>query len=271
MSVFNSSRLIGKTVLITGASSGIGAATAVLFAKGGSNVILAARRVDALQKVADQCTTAYRESGLQHGGKFATVQLDVSDRSQIDGLLEKVPADLREIDILVNNAGYVVGVDKVGDLSLDNMEGMFATNVFGLIALTQLFVKEFKKRKAGHIINLGSIAGIEAYAGGSLYCATKHAVNAFTTSLMKELVDTPIRVTEIQPGMVETEFSVIRFKGDKSAADKVYEGLQPLVAEDIAEEIVWAAARPAHVNIAQVLVFPVNQASATVNYRAPKL
>lgn len=271
MTVFNASRLLGKTVLITGASSGIGAATAVLFAKGGSNVILTARRADALQKVADECTAAHKEAGLQHGGKFVTVQLDVSDRSQIDGFLERIPIDLREVDVLVNNAGYVVGVDKVGDLSLDNVEGMFATNVFGLISLTQLFIKEFKKRKNGHVINLGSIAGREAYAGGSIYCATKHAVNAFTGSLMRELVDTPIRVTEIQPGMVETEFSVIRFKGDKSAADKVYEGLQPLVAEDIAEEIVWAASRPPHVNLAEVFVLPVNQASATINYRALKL
>ncbi|KAG2368529.1 NAD(P)-binding protein [Suillus spraguei] len=261
MTVFNASRLLGKTVLITGASSGIGAATAILFAKGGSNVILTARRVDALQKVADECTAAHKEAGLQRGGKFVTIQLDVSDKSQIDGFLERIPVDLREIDILVNNAGYVVGVDKVGDLSLDNVEGMFATNVFGLIGLTQLFIKEFKKRKNGHVINLGSIAGREAYAGGSIYCATKHAVNAFTGSLMKELVDTPIR----------TEFSVIRFKGDKSAADKVYEGLQPLVAEDIAEEIVWAASRPPHVNLAEVFVLPVNQASATINYRAPKL
>ncbi|OAX44631.1 NAD(P)-binding protein [Rhizopogon vinicolor AM-OR11-026] len=271
MSVFNASRLIGKTVLITGASSGIGAATAILFAKGGSNVILTARRADVLQKVADECTAAHKAAGMQYGGKFVTVQLDVSDKSQINGFLEKIPADLREVDILVNNAGYVVGVDRVGDLSMDNVEGMFSTNVFGLIALTQLFVKDFKKRKTGHVINLGSIAGREAYAGGSIYCATKHAVNAFTGALMRELVDTPIRVTEIQPGMVETEFSVIRFRGDKSAADKVYEGLQPLVAEDIAEEIVWAASRPPHVNLAEVFVLPVNQASATLNYRAPRL
>ena len=151
---------------------------------------------------------------------------------------------------------------------------------------------DFKERKTGHVINIGSIAGREPYAGGSIYCATKHAVNAFTGALMRELVDTPIRVTEIQPGMVETEFSVIRFRGDKSAADKVYEGLQPrqcfsmlvlitnadymflifstVVAEDIAEEIVWAASRPPHVNIAELFVLPVNQASATLSYRGGK-
>ncbi|KAG8217500.1 NAD(P)-binding protein [Butyriboletus roseoflavus] len=271
MSVFNASRLLGKTVLITGASSGIGKATAILFAKGGANVILTARRADALQNVAEQCAAAHRAAGVQQGGNFVSIALDVSDKSQIASFLAKIPTALRNIDVLVNNAGYVVGVERIGDLSLENMENMFATNVFGLIALTQLFVKEFKARKTGHVINLGSIAGIEPYAGGSIYCATKHAVNAFTGVLMRELVDTPIRVTEIQPGMVETEFSVVRFKGDKSAADKVYEGLQPLVAEDIAEEIVWAASRPPHVNLAEVFVLPVNQATATLNYRSPKL
>ncbi|KAI9566444.1 NAD(P)-binding protein [Boletus coccyginus] len=271
MSVFNASRLLGKTVLITGASSGIGEATAILFAKGGANVILTARRVDALRNVAEKCAAAHKAAGVQQGGRFVPIALDVSDRDQIASFLHKVPAELRNIDVLVNNAGYVVGVDRVGDLSLENMENMFATNVFGLIALTQLFIKDFKERKTGHIINLGSIAGREPYAGGSIYCATKHAVNAFTGVLLRELVDTPIRVTEIQPGMVETEFSVVRYKNDKSAADKVYEGLQPLVAEDIAEEIVWAASRPPHVNLTEVYVLPVNQATAILSYRSPGL
>ncbi|KAI0831237.1 NAD(P)-binding protein [Trametes gibbosa] len=290
MSVFNASRLIGKTVLITGASAGIGAATAVLFAKGGSNVVLAARRVDALKSVAEACAAAHKESGLQQGGKFATVRLDVSDRKQIATFLEQVPEELRKIDILVNNAGFVLGTDRVGDISQDDLEAMFSVNVFGLIAVTQLFIKgrqalrmpfpvsiphedpraDFKARKTGHIINIGSIAGREPYAGGSIYCATKHAVRAFSGALLREVVDTPIRVTEIQPGMVETEFSVVRFRGDKSAADKVYEGLQPLIAEDIAEEIVWAASRPPHINIAELFVLPVNQASPTINYRGPK-
>ncbi|KAF7966117.1 hypothetical protein HWV62_39978 [Athelia sp. TMB] len=270
MSVFNSSRLAGKTVLLTGASSGIGAATAILFAKAGSNIILAARRVEALEKVQQSCVAAHKELGNQKGGKFAVVQLDVSKKDQVAAFWDKVPQDLREVDILVNNAGYVLGVEKVGEISPEDIEGMFATNVLGLISVTQLLIKDFKARNAGHVINLGSIAGREAYQGGSIYCATKHAVNAFTGSLMRELVNTPIRVTEIQPGMVQTEFSVVRFRGDQSAADKVYEGIQPLVAEDIAEEIVWAASRPPHVNIAEVFVLPVNQASATLNYRAPK-
>ncbi|KAF7793001.1 hypothetical protein EIP86_004106 [Pleurotus ostreatoroseus] len=262
MSVFNASRLIGKTVLVTGASAGIGAA--------GSNVILAARRVDALKTVAEACTAAHKASGVSGGGKFAAVSLDVGDKKQIATFFDRVPDDLKQVDILVNNAGFVLGVDKVGNIKEEDVEAMFNVNVFGLISLTQLLVKDFKARNAGHIINLGSVAGREAYAGGSIYCATKHALRAFSGALLRELVDTQIRVTEIQPGMVETEFSIVRFRGDKSAADKVYEGLQPLVAEDIAEEIVWAAARPPHVNIAELYVLPVNQASPTLNYRGGK-
>ncbi|KAI5899653.1 NAD(P)-binding protein [Schizophyllum commune H4-8] len=267
MSVFNTSRLHGKTVIVTGASAGIGAATAILFAKAGSNVILVARREDALKKIQDECVAAHQEAGVSAGGKFASVKLDVSDRSQIAQFWDKVPSELRDVDILVNNAGFVLGVEKVGEIAESDIESMFSTNVFGLIAMTQLLVNHFKQKNSGHIINLGSVAGREPYAGGSIYTATKHAVHAFTASMMRELVSTPIRTTEIQPGMVETEFSIIRYRGDKSAADKVYEGLQPLTGIDIAEEIVWAAARPPHVNIAEVFVLPVNQASATINYR----
>jgi len=136
--------------------------------------------------------------------------------------------------------------------------------------MTQLLIRDFKAKQSGHIINIGSIAGKEPYAGGSIYTATKHAVHAFTASMMRELVDTPIRVTEIQPGMAETAFSLVRYRGDKSAAAKVYEGLQPLTAEDLAEEIVWAASRPPRVNLAEVFVLPVNQASATLNFRPGK-
>jgi len=270
MSVFNASRLAGKTVLVTGASVGIGAATAVLFAKAGSNVILAARRLDALKAVAEKCTAAHKEGGSQSGGKFAVVQLDVADKKQVAKLFDQIPEDLRQVDILVNNAGFVLGVDKIGTIADADVEGMFATNVLGLISVTQLFVKHFRAKNSGHIINLGSVAGREPYAGGGIYCATKHAVKSFTGSLIRELVDTKIRISEVQPGMVETEFSVVRFRGNKDAADKVYEGIQPLVAEDIAEEIVWVASRPAHVNVAEVYVLPVNQASATINYREPK-
>jgi len=269
-SVFNSSRLQNKTVLITGASGGIGQATALLFAKAGSNVILAARREDALQEVAKACEAAHKESGVQAGGKFAIAKLDVSDKASIKTFMDSVPADLKHVDILVNNAGFVLGVERVGDIAEEDVSAMYATNVFGLIAVTQLFIKDMKARKTGHIINIGSVAGREPYVGGSIYCSTKAAVRAFTGSLIREVVDTPIRVSEVQPGMVETNFSVVRFRGDKSSADKVYEGVQPLLAEDIAEEIVWVAARPAHVQIAELFVMPTNQASPTITYRAPK-
>jgi len=230
---------------------------------------LTARRDEALKEVTNTCIDAHKQSGVQAGGKFAAVQLDVSDKAQVASLWDKVPQDLRDVDILVNNAGYVLGVEHVGDIADADIEGMFATNVLGLVSMTQLLVKHFKRKQSGHIINLGSIAGREPYAGGSIYTATKHAVRAFTSSLLRELVNTPIRVTEIAPGMVETEFSITRYRGDEAAAKKVYEGLQPMVAEDIAEEIVWAASRPPHVNIAETLIFPVNQASATISYRAP--
>ncbi|KAI0318944.1 hypothetical protein OF83DRAFT_1082589 [Amylostereum chailletii] len=267
MSVFNASRLLGKTVLITGASAGIGAATAILFAKGGCNLILLARRVENLNAVAKAAADAHKASGVQQGGKIASVQCDVSDKAQVAALWDKIPQELRAVDVLVNNAGFVKGIERIGDIADADIDAMFATNVLGLISVTQLLVKDFKARKTGHVINIGSVAGREPYAGGGIYCATKHAVRAFSGSLMRELVDTPIRVTEIQPGMVETEFSVVRFRGDKAAADKVYAGLEPLTAEDIAEEIVWAASRPPHVNLAEVYVLPVNQASPTLAYR----
>ncbi|EPQ29781.1 uncharacterized protein PFL1_02454 [Pseudozyma flocculosa PF-1] len=265
--VFNTTRLHNKTVLVTGASGGIGKSTAILFARAGCNVVLTARRADALAAAAQQCADANRAGQSGAGGNFAAITLDMADRAQLDGLLGQLPDWARNVDILVNNAGLVLGTDKVGDIDPDEIDVMLNTNVRGLIHLSQIFVREFKKRQSGHIINLGSIAGREGYPGGSIYCATKFAVNAFTSALLKELVDTPIRVTEIQPGMVETDFSVTRFRGDKSAADQVYAGLQPLTPDDIAEEIVWAASRPPHVNIAESLVFPVNQASPYHSYR----
>ncbi|KAF8507342.1 hypothetical protein BU17DRAFT_78142 [Hysterangium stoloniferum] len=258
MSIFSSSRLAGKTVMLTGASAGIGRSTALLFAKAGSNVILLARRAEALASVKEACITAHREGGLNAGGQFATVVLDVSDRQAVNTLWDKIPAALRDVDILINNAGFVYGVDRVGDIAEADIDAMFSTNVMGLISMSQLLVRHFKERNAGHIINLGSIAGIEPYAGGSIYCATKHAVDAFNGVLRRELVATPIR------------FSIVRFRGDKAAADKVYEGLTPLSSDDIAEEIAWAASRAPHVNIADVLLLPVNQATAVLNYRTPK-
>ncbi|QRW12443.1 short chain dehydrogenase [Ceratobasidium sp. AG-Ba] len=200
--------------------------------------------------------------------------LNCPDDHQCCGKFGKdVPQELRDVDILVNNAGSC--------LAWKELERS-RTRISSLCTYRRMYshrpetngssgYPDFKKRQTGHFINIGSVAGREPYVGGSIYCATKHAVSAFTGSLMRELVDTPIRVTEIQPGMVETDFSVTRYRGDKSAADKVYTAFSlVIVAEDIAEEIVWAAARPPHVNLAQVYVLPVNQASATLSYRKPQ-
>ncbi|KAK6902764.1 hypothetical protein I203_108023 [Kwoniella mangroviensis CBS 8507] len=263
MSVFDTDRLVGKTVLITGASAGIGAATAVLFAKTGANLVLLARRAENLKAVKAQAEEAFKAVGKE--GKVLTIEADVRNFEDLDVIPEKVKGEGLDVDILVNNAGMVKGTEHVGADA--DITQMFDTNVLGLIHLTQIFVKLFKAKQAGTIINLGSIAGREPYAGGSIYCATKHALSAFNGSLLRELVNTPIRVIEIQPGMVETEFSVVRFRGDKEKADNVYKGLQPLVAQDIAEEIVWTASRPPHVNIAQLFVLPVNQATPTLNYK----
>lgn len=259
--VLSTARLHDKVVLVTGASGGIGAATARLFARAGANVVLAARRVEALERVEAECVRENVAGGTGHGGRYASLALDMRSRAALDRVFDALPAWAADVDVLVNNAGLVLGVERVGEISPDDVDEMLDTNVRGLIHLTQLFVARFRARGAGHVINVGSIAGREAYPGGSIYCASKFAVHAFTSALLKELVDTPVRVTNIQPGMVETEFSVTRFRGDAAAAARVYDGLEPLTAADIAEDIVWAASRPPHVNVAETLVFPVNQAS----------
>ncbi|KAM0791399.1 hypothetical protein ACM66B_005860 [Microbotryomycetes sp. NB124-2] len=266
MSVFSSARLAGKRVLVTGASVGIGRETAILFARAGANLIICARRQDALTETAELAKQANKEGGSGKGGEVVTEVVDMQDRAAIKAFVDRVKDT--KIDILINNAGLVKGVEQVGDIADDDIDVMFNTNVIGLIALTQHFVKIFKQQQNGHIINLGSIAGKEAYPGGSIYCATKHAVSAFNISLFKELNSTPIRVTQICPGLVETEFSVTRFRGDKDKAAQVYKGIRPLVAADIAEEIVWAASRPDHINIADVLVFPNGQAGAQMIHRS---
>ncbi|CAG8640444.1 39415_t:CDS:10 [Gigaspora margarita] len=224
------------------------------FAKVGSNLILTARRIDRLNELKQLILSEHPNL------KVYTRQLDVRDKSTVDQLVPTLPSDLKDIDVLVNNAGLVKGMDKIGEVSSEDIDTMIDTNVKGLLYVTQAVLPRMKERQKGHIINIGSISGKQVYPNGGVYCASKHAVNAISRTLLNELVDTPIRVTEINPGMVETEFSVIRFGGDKSRADKVYDGLTPLTGEDI-------ASRPDHVNIADVTVYPVNQASVSSVYR----
>ncbi|KAF9410421.1 hypothetical protein BGZ94_001648 [Podila epigama] len=254
-----SKRLQGINVLITGASSGIGEACARHFAQAGSNLLLAARRKDRLENLKLELESKYPTI------KVSTFELDVRSKTKVD----ETAATFGDVDVLVNNAGLVIGLDKLEDITEDAMDTMLDTNVKGLVYVTQAVVPGMRARNKGHIINIGSVAGQQPYANGSIYCASKAAVASITRALMAETVDTAIRVSEINPGLVETEFSVIRFRGDKDKADSVYKGLEPLNGDDIAETVVFVAGRPAHVNIAEMLVFPTNQAAATNVYRKP--
>ncbi|KAF1993177.1 NAD(P)-binding protein [Amniculicola lignicola CBS 123094] len=259
-------RLKGKTVIITGASSGIGKSCAVEFARTSPEslkLILTARRIDTLKEVAAQIE---KETP---GVKVLPVKLDISVPEEIDAFVGNLPEEFKNIDVLVNNAGLVKGVAQAPDILPADINTMFATNVTGLINMTQTILAVFKSRGSGDIINIGSIAGREPYQGGSIYCATKAAVRSFTDALRKELISTRIRVIEIDPGQVETEFSVVRFGGDKEKAKKVYEGVEPLTPEDIAEVVVFAAGRRENVVVADTLIFPNHQAAATVMHRKP--
>ncbi|CAO3613161.1 unnamed protein product [Mucor hiemalis] len=197
------------------------------------------------------------------------MSLDVRQKKNIDEAVSKLELK-NDIDVLVNNAGLVIGLDHLSEVSEEAFDTMFETNVKGLVFLTQAILPGMKQNKKGHIINIGSVAGKESYPGGSIYCGSKHAVDAITKSLLFELMDTPIRVSQICPGMVNTEFSTVRFKGDKGRADGVYKGVEPLVGQDIAELVTFTASRPAHVNICDMLVFPTAQAAATTVYRKPE-
>lgn len=250
-------RLSDKWVLITGATSGIGKACAELFAASGCNLMLTGRREDKLQNLSKILTDSYDI-------EIVPSSFDVRDREACRAFVSKMKCPA---DILINNAGLAVGVDPVDSAEFDDWDRMIDTNVKGLLNMTRLITPSMKKRKSGHIINVGSIAGHEAYPGGVVYCATKHAVHAITQSTKKDLHGTAIRVSSVSPGLVETEFSNVRFKGDDDRADDVYEGMKPLTATDIAEIIHFMANRPAHVNIMDSVVFPVQQSSATMVHR----
>lgn len=251
---------MSKIVFITGASSGIGAACARKFAKEGYTLLLNARSVDKLQAIKTELENVY-------GTDVHILPFDVRDREAAAKALTTLPESYQTIDILVNNAGLALGMDKEYEGTEENYDTMIETNITALLMITRLIVPTMVKRGKGHIINIGSVAGDIAYPGGSVYCATKAAVKVLSDGLRIDLVDTPLRVTNVKPGLVETNFSVTRFAGDKERADKVYHGIKPLTGEDIAEVVYFAASAPAHVQIAEVLVLATHQASGSIVYR----
>jgi NADP-dependent 3-hydroxy acid dehydrogenase YdfG len=249
--------LAGKVVLITGASSGIGRATAFAFAEVGARLLLCARRLDLLMEM---------ESELMQAGAAGVLlfRVDVRDRELVEEALAGLPVDWAAIEVLVNNAGLSRGLTKVYEDEPEGWEEMIDTNVKGLLYATRAVVPGMVQRGSGHVINLGSTAGHMTYANGAVYCATKAAEKAISEGLKIDLMGTPVRVTSVDPGMVETDFSRVRFRGDQERAAKVYASITPLQPQDIAEAIVWAATRPAHVNIHTILMTPVDQANSMV-------
>ena len=246
-----------KIVFITGASSGIGAGCARKFASQGASLILNARNEEKLSALKE-------ELEQQYGARVCLLPFDVRDRKTAAEALASLPDEWKAIDILINNAGLVIGVDKEHEGNLDEWDIVIDTNIKSLLAMTRLVVPGMVARGRGHIINIGSIAGDAAYAGGSVYCATKAAVKALSDGLRIDLVDTPLRVTNIKPGLVETNFSVVRFRGDKDKADNVYKGIRPLTGDDIAETVYFAASVPEYMQIAEMLVMTTYQATGTI-------
>ena len=251
---------MSKIAFITGASSGIGAACAHKFAQAGYNLILNARSEEKLRPVLDELAQCYSI-------EVCPLLFDVRDRQSAQQAIASLPDAFKEIDVLVNNAGLALGLDKEYEGIEENYDTMIDTNITALLMITRMVVPGMVDRGRGHIINIGSVAGDAAYPGGSVYCATKAAVKVLSDGLRMDLVHTPLRVTNVKPGLVETNFSLTRFAGDKERADKVYQGIKPLTGEDIADVVLYAASAPAHVQIAEVLVLATHQASGSMVYR----
>ncbi len=252
--------LNGQILFITGASSGIGAACAEAFARQGARLLLCARRRRRLDVLADRLRQ-------EHGADVHAFPLDVRDADAVAETLATLPDTWAAIDVLVNNAGLSRRLDPVYDNARADIDAMVDTNVKGLLYVTKAVVPGMVQRGRGHIINIGSTAGHEVYPGGGVYCATKHAVAALTKGLKMDLHGTPLRVSSVDPGLVETEFSVVRFDGDAARADAVYAGMQPLTPEDVADVVVFCATRPPHVNLSEVVLIPVDQSSSTMVHR----
>lgn len=240
----------GRTAVVTGGSAGIGAATAIRLGAEGFSVVVGARRLDKAEEVASRC-----------GGRALT--LDVTDAASVEGFASAIPA----VHVLVNNAGLAAGHDHLEDLPDERARVMWETNVLGLLRVTRSFIPKLEASGNGHIVNVSSTAGIDVYPGGGGYTTTKHAVRAISKTLRIELLGRPIRVTDVAPGLVETEFSMVRFAGDVERAKRPYEGMTPLVAEDVADCIAWAVTRRPHVNVDEIVVRPRDQATSTLVHR----
>jgi 3-hydroxy acid dehydrogenase/malonic semialdehyde reductase len=245
---------------ITGATAGIGKATAELFAKNGYHIIITGRRKERLNEFSSHLISQYKIDVL-------SLNFDVRNLKEVENAISSIPEEWRKINVMVNNAGLAVGLNNIQEGVVDDWERMIDTNIKGLLYMTRTIAPVMIKNGYGHIVNIGSIAGKEVYANGNVYCATKHAVDALSKAMRIDLLPHSIKVTAVNPGMVDTEFSIVRFKGDDERAKSVYKGLEPLKAEDIAETIYWVASRPAHVNINDIVIMPTVQANATTAIR----
>lgn len=247
-------------VLITGATAGIGEAIARKFAENKYDLIITGRRKERLEKLKSELES-------KNGIRVLTLSFDVRSNSEVEIAINSIPKDFESIDVLVNNAGLAAGLATIQNGNLDHWERMIDTNIKGVLYMTKAVSQIMIKNKKGHIINIGSIAGKEVYPNGNVYCATKHALDALTRGMRMDLVQDGVMVSSVNPGMVETEFSIVRFDGDEERAKKVYEGIQPLTAKDIAETVFWMATRPSHVNINDLTIMPAYQASSTISVR----
>ncbi|MBL6447245.1 SDR family NAD(P)-dependent oxidoreductase [Fulvivirga sp. 29W222] len=248
-----------RIALITGATSGIGLSTAKVLAKNDFNLIICGRRKDRLQEL---------EQELAAFCDVISLSFDVRDRAGVEASVNSLPSSWKQIDVLINNAGNAHGLSPIDQGSIDDWDAMIDINVKGLLYVSKAVISGMVERKSGHIVNIGSIAGKEVYPNGNVYCASKHAVDAINNGMRMDLNQHGIKVTSINPGLVETEFSMVRFKGDKEKADNTYKGMTPLMPEDIAETILFVVTRPAHVNISDLIIFPTDQASSTIVNRS---
>lgn len=252
--------LTDRIAVVTGASSGIGRATARALAEAGARVILSARRNERLEELAAELKEA-------HGAEPLCIPLDVRDQPSVAAAFENLPAGWQEVEILVNNAGLSRGLNPLHAGDVADWDEMVDTNIKGLLYVTRALLPGMVERNRGHVVNLGSVAGRDPYGGGTVYCATKSAVDMLSRALKIDLLGSGVRVTNVEPGMVETEFSMVRFHGDGERAKKVYQGLQPLTPEDVADAILWAVTRPLHVNVQDILLLASAQATATLAHR----